>query len=147
MNRFHAHLDVHGLDTSVRFRHTLFAAQPAVLKPDYAKWKLDEPRANVAIAATGRTAGIDHPGFQADGGSLVPEDATICCYAQSDELWTEDHQGARREIVHTTGDATTCSAGDAAGATDGAACSPDSASVVLRPAAVASCCDRASGGC
>lgn len=162
MNRFHVHLNVHDLDTSVRFYSALFAAQPAVLKPDYAKWMLDDPRLNFAISTTGRTTGIDHLGFQVEsadglaaigqrldaaGGSVVPEDATICCYAQSDKLWTEDPQGTRWETFHTTGEATTYYAGDAACATDGAACSPDVASMAPRPATVASCCAPASGCC
>ncbi|KRA44530.1 ArsI/CadI family heavy metal resistance metalloenzyme [Pseudoxanthomonas sp. Root630] len=162
MNRFHVHLNVTDLDTSIRFYSALFATQPAVVKPDYAKWMLDDPRVNFAISTTGRAAGIDHLGFQVEsadglaaigrrldaaGGTVVPEDATICCYAQSDKLWTEDPQGTRWESFHTTGEATTYYAGEAACATDGAACSPDVASVAPRPAAVASCCPPASGCC
>lgn len=162
MNRFHVHLNVTDLDTSIRFYSALFATQPAVVKPDYAKWMLDDPRVNFAISTTGRAAGIDHLGFQVEsadglaaigrrldaaGGTVVPEDATICCYAQSDKLWTEDPQGTRWESFHTTGEATTYYAGEAACATDGAACSPDVASVAPRPAAVASCCQPASGCC
>lgn len=162
MNRFHVHLNVTDLDTSIRFYSALFATQPAVVKPDYAKWMLDDPRVNFAISTTGRAAGIDHLGFQVEsadglaeigrrldaaGGTVVPEAATICCYAQSDKLWTEDPQGTRWESFHTTGEATTYYAGEAACATDGVACRPDVASVAPRPAAVASCCAPASGCC
>lgn len=162
MNRFHVHLNVKDLDTSISFYSALFASPPAVVKPDYAKWMLDDPRVNFAISTTGRVPGIDHLGFQVEsaeglaaigqrldaaGGSVVPEDATICCYAQSDKLWTEDPQGTRWETFHTTGEATTYYAGEAACATDGAACSPDAASMAPRPAAVASCCAPTSGCC
>lgn len=162
MNRFHVHLNVTDLDTSIRFYSALFATQPAVVKPDYAKWMLDDPRVNFAISTTGRAAGIDHLGFQVEsadglaeigrrldaaGGTVVPEAATICCYAQSDKLWTEDPQGTRWESFHTTGEATTYYAGEAACATDGVACRPDVASVAPRPAAVASCCAPTSGCC
>lgn len=162
MNRFHVHLNVTDLDTSIRFYSALFATRPAVVKPDYAKWMLDDPRVNFAISTTGRAAGIDHLGFQVEsadglaeigrrldaaGGTVVPEDATICCYAQSDKLWTEDPQGTRWESFHTTGEATTYYAGEAACATDGATCRPDMASIAPRPAAVASCCPPASGCC
>lgn len=162
MNRFHVHLNVTDLDTSIRFYSALFATQPAVVKPDYAKWMLDDPRVNFAISTTGRAAGIDHLGFQVEsadglaeigrrldaaGGTVVPEAATICCYAQSDKLWTEDPQGTRWESFHTTGEATTYHAGEAACATDGVACRPDVASVAPRPAAVASCCAPTSGCC
>ncbi len=162
MNRFHVHLNVTDLDSSIRFYSALFATQPAVVKADYAKWMLDDPRVNFAISTTGRTAGIDHLGFQVDsadglsamgqrldaaGGSVVPKDATICCYAQSDKLLTEDPQGTRWETFHTTGAATTYYAGDAPCATDGTACSPDAASMAPRLVAVASCCAPASGCC
>ena len=162
MNRFHVHLNVADLDASIRFYSELFAAQPAVLKPDYAKWMLDDPRVNFAISTTGRAPGIDHLGFQdadaeglaalgrrldAAGGTVVPEEATVCCYAQSDKLWTEDPQGTRWETFHTTGEATTYHAGEAACATDGASCSPDVAAIKPRPAGTTSCCSPQSGCC
>ena len=118
MNRFHVHLNVADLDASIRFYSELFAGEPAVRKTDYAKWMLDDPRVNFAISTTGRAPGIDHLGFQvadaeglaalgrrldAAGGTVVPEEATVCCYAQSDKLWTEDPQGTRWETFHTTG--------------------------------------------
>jgi hypothetical protein len=56
---------------------------------------------------------------------VLPEEATVCCYAKSDKIWTEDPQGTRWETFHTLGDATTCHAGDAACATDGSSCAPN----------------------
>jgi catechol 2,3-dioxygenase-like lactoylglutathione lyase family enzyme len=140
MSRFHVHLNVADLATSIRFYTQLFASEPTVLKPDYAKWMLEDPRVNFAISNTGRAPGIDHLGLQVDsneelsalgvrldaaGGTVVPEDAAVCCYARSDKLWTEDPQGTRWETFHTVGEATTYYAGEAACATDGAACTPD----------------------
>jgi catechol 2,3-dioxygenase-like lactoylglutathione lyase family enzyme len=140
MNRFHVHLNVADLATSVRFYSELFAAEPTVLKADYAKWMLDDPRVNFAISNTGRAPGIDHLGIQAEtgealsalghrlnaaGGTVIPEEAAICCYAKSDKLWTEDPQGTRWETFHTLGDATSYHAVDKAekGAT---CCAPKS---------------------
>jgi catechol 2,3-dioxygenase-like lactoylglutathione lyase family enzyme len=137
MNRFHVHVNVTDLDASIRFYSELFAARPAVVKPDYAKWMLDDPRVNFAISHTGRAAGVDHLGIQVEstqalellgkrldaaGGTVVPEEAAVCCYAKSEKLWTEDPQGTRWETFHTHGESTTYYAGDAACATDGAAC-------------------------
>ena len=164
MNRFHVHLNVADLDASIRFYSELFAAQPAVLKPDYAKWMLDDPRVNFAISTTGRAPGIDHLGFQvadaeglaalgrrldAAGGTVVPEEATVCCYAQSDKLWTEDPQGTRWETFHSYGEATTYHAGDRACATDGANCTPDPKAMSTQPvqATAGSCCAPDSGCC
>ncbi|BFI97465.1 MAG: ArsI/CadI family heavy metal resistance metalloenzyme [Rhodanobacter sp.] len=140
MNRFHVHLNVADLAGSIRFYTQLFAAEPAVVEHDYAKWMLEDPRINFAISSTGRAPGIDHLGLQVDsadelaalgprldaaGGTVVPEAGATCCYARSDKLWTEDPQGTRWETFHTVGTATTYHAVDAACATGNATCAPD----------------------
>lgn len=123
MKRFHVHVNVDALDASIRFYSTLFGSEPTVVKPDYAKWMLDDPRVNFAISQRGRTAGIDHLGLQADeAGDLevigqrlqaadaiaLAEKATTCCYAKSDKFWAEDPQGVRWESFYSFGEATTC---------------------------------------
>ena len=62
MKRLHVHVSVRDLEQSIRFYSALFAAEPAVRKPDYAKWMLDDPRVNFAISTrAGRAAAIDQP--------------------------------------------------------------------------------------
>ncbi|MCE3290322.1 MAG: cadI, partial [Caulobacter sp.] len=58
MKRLHLHIAVDDLGRSIGFYSTLFGAQPAVVKDDYAKWMLDDPRMNLAISQRGRQAGI-----------------------------------------------------------------------------------------
>lgn len=160
MNRFHVHLNVVDLASSIRFYSTLFAIEPTVVKPDYAKWMLEDPRVNFAISNTGRPAGIDHLGIQVDsnehlaqlgqrlvaaGSSAVPEDATTCCYAQSDKMWTADPQGTRWETFRTFGDAVTYFAADRACSTDGAACGTDKLQV--EPAMASPCCSPKASCC
>lgn len=162
MNRFHVHLNVADLDAGIRFYSALFAAEPAVRKHDYAKWMLEDPCINFAISNTGRTPGIDHLGIQVEeatgleelgrrlgaaGTTVVPEDAAVCCYAQSDKLWTEDPQGTRWETFHTHGEATTYYAAESACATDGAACTPDISAMKPKVAAATSCCAPQSTCC
>ena len=162
MNRFHVHLNVADLEASIRFYTHLFAAPPTVRKADYAKWMLEDPRVNFAISHTGRAPGVDHLGIQAAdadaldglgrrldaaGGSVVPEEATICCYARSEKYWTEDPQGTRWEAFHTFGDATTYYAGDHACATDGAACRPDVRHMKPKVQKGGACCAPESGCC
>lgn len=162
MKRFHVHLNVNDLDRNVEFYSALFAARPTVVKPDYAKWMLDEPRVNFAISTTGRDGGLDHLGFQVDtaeelatlgpqltaaGGALVPEAGAICCYARSDKLWTEDPQGTRWETFHTIGEATTYYAADAACATDGTACTPNPRAMKPMIESGGTCCAPKSGCC
>jgi hypothetical protein len=70
MKRLHVHVSVNDLEQSVRFYSTLFAAEPTVLKGDYAKWMLDDPRVNFAISIGcrpgGHEAGFSHLGIQAE---------------------------------------------------------------------------------
>jgi catechol 2,3-dioxygenase-like lactoylglutathione lyase family enzyme len=161
MKRFHVHLNVTDLAASVRFYSVLFGSEPTVRKDDYAKWMLDDPRVNFALSALGRDAGIDHLGIQAEsaeeladlgarlaaGGTVLPETATVCCYARSDKAWTEDPQGTRWETFHTFGEATTYHAGDAACATDGAACTPQVAAMKPKVDKGGACCAPQSGCC
>ena len=116
MKRFHVHVGVHDLKQSIRFYSTLFAAEPTVLKDDYAKWQLEDPRINFAISTRGTKTGVDHLGIQAENGDeledlgsrLAQADVAIteqkgasCCYAKSDKYWTLDPQGIAWESFHT----------------------------------------------
>ena len=62
MKRFHVHVAVTDLTASIRFYSALFAAEPTVIKSDYAKWMLDDPRVNFAISQREATPGDDHLG-------------------------------------------------------------------------------------
>jgi catechol 2,3-dioxygenase-like lactoylglutathione lyase family enzyme len=121
MKRLHVHVSVADLDQSVRFYATLFAAEPSVLKPDYAKWMLDDPRVNFAISQRGGAVGVQHLGIQAEDTAelgeiydrlkqaerpIVAQAATICCYAKSDKQWIADPQGVAWETFLTQGEAT-----------------------------------------
>lgn len=116
MKRFHVHVGVHDLKQSIRFYSALFAAEPTVLKEDYAKWQLDDPRVNFAISTRPGRAGLDHLGIQAEDGaeleelgsrlaqadvSVLPQKGASCCYAKSDKYWTIDPQGVPWESFHT----------------------------------------------
>jgi hypothetical protein len=107
---------VHDIQQSVRFYSALFAAQPSVLKDDYAKWMLDDPRVNFAISTRSAKAGLDHLGIQAENGeeledigsrlaqadvSIAPQKGAACCYARSDKYWTIDPQGIAWESFRT----------------------------------------------
>jgi hypothetical protein len=66
MKRMHVHVSVGDIPDAVRFYSALFAAQPSVVKADYAKWMLDDPRVNFAISTRGREPGLDHLGIQVE---------------------------------------------------------------------------------
>ncbi|HEY4252550.1 MAG TPA: ArsI/CadI family heavy metal resistance metalloenzyme [Roseomonas sp.] len=121
MKRLHVHVSVDDLAASTQFYRTLFGAAPAVIKPDYVKWMLDDPRINFAISAHGAKPGLDHLGIQVETqdelhevyGRLQQADrpvlkqgATTCCYAQSEKAWITDPQGISWETFLTTGEST-----------------------------------------
>ncbi|HEX4158009.1 MAG TPA: ArsI/CadI family heavy metal resistance metalloenzyme [Rhizomicrobium sp.] len=122
MKRLHVHVAVDDLEKSIGFYSTLFAAEPTVTKPDYAKWMLDDPRVNFAISARGtRTSGVDHVGIQVEtdgelreladrlkaaGEITRDQEAATCCYAQSNKAWVNDPSGIRWETFFTFGEAT-----------------------------------------
>lgn len=114
-------LGVENLEQSIRFYSTLFAAQPTVLKTDYAKWMLEDPRVNFAISQGHGAAGLQHLGIQAQDADelaeiysrlqqadrpVLEEGATVCCYAQSEKSWISDPQGLAWETFLTHGDST-----------------------------------------
>jgi len=119
MKRLHVHVAVSDLSQSVGFYSALFAAQPAVLKTDYAKWMLEDPRVNFAISTRGREPGLDHLGIQVEsqeelhevysrlrqaGGNIIEQGETTCCYAKSEKSWIDDPAGIAWETFHTTGE-------------------------------------------
>ncbi|MGA9332828.1 MAG: ArsI/CadI family heavy metal resistance metalloenzyme [Rudaea sp.] len=161
MKRFHVHMNVDQLEPNIRFYTTLFGEAPSVVKADYAKWMLDDPRINFAISQRGRPAGVDHLGLQAEDevqlsaigarlqaadSIMLAEQGTTCCYARSDKFWAEDPQGVRWESFRTLGEATTySSAADETKNGDSAACcgpaTGDKTSVAAcGPGAAGKCC-------
>ncbi len=121
MKRFHAHLRVDDLQSSVRFYSMLFGTEPSVLKPDYAKWMLDDPRINFAITAGSASPGLDHLGlqveseedlatiasrFDAAGQLVVKQENAACCYARGNKGWVSDPTGISWETFHTFGENT-----------------------------------------
>lgn len=120
MKRLHVNLSVEDLDASVRFYARLFAAEPGVLKSDYARWMLDDPRVNFAISTRQPGRGVNHLGIQAEddaelaevyarlqqaGGPVLDEGDTTCCYAHSTKRWITDPEGVAWETFLTRGEA------------------------------------------
>ena len=121
MKRMHVHISVDDLPHSISFYSALFATQPTVVKTDYAKWMLDDPRVNFAISSRGRQTGLDHLGIQVEGkdelnevyarlnkagGDVVEQGQTNCCYAKSEKSWIDDPAGIAWETFLTTGEST-----------------------------------------
>ncbi len=121
MKRFHVGMRVQDLESSTRFYTALFGAGPTVLKDDYAKWMLEDPRVNFSISTRCDTADAIHMGIQVESEGELQEvtqrlkDARLgvretpgvtCCYAESDKTWSADPQGLPWETFLTRGAST-----------------------------------------
>jgi catechol 2,3-dioxygenase-like lactoylglutathione lyase family enzyme len=116
MSRFHIHIAVKDIQESIRFYSAMLGTEPGVIKEDYAKWSLEDPRINFAISSRGQASGLDHLGIQTEseeelealharldaaGIGGAAQDHAACCYARSNKYWTLDPQGIAWEAFHT----------------------------------------------
>jgi catechol 2,3-dioxygenase-like lactoylglutathione lyase family enzyme len=154
MKRLHVHVAVEDLTHSIGFYSALFAAQPKVVKTDYAKWMLEDPRVNFAISTRGRQPGLDHLGIQVEdqdelqevyarlrtaGGTVIEQGQTACCYAKSEKSWIDDPAGISWETFLTTGE--NIDYGDRSGERVArVAHEKQSACCAPKPAATSACC-------
>jgi len=159
MKRMHIHVAVEDIPRSVQFYSVMFAARPTVIKDDYAKWMLEDPRVNFAISTHGAKPGVDHLGIQVENeselqevyqrlqqadGPVLEEGETTCCYFQSEKSWIADPQGISWETFLTTGESTTYGNSRpsepvrVASAASESCCAPS-----IKPAAATACCTPA----
>jgi catechol 2,3-dioxygenase-like lactoylglutathione lyase family enzyme len=116
MKRLHISINVSDLDKSIQFYSTLFANEPTVVRDDYAKWMLDDPRVNFVIEHSNDAPGFTHAGIQTESvtelddmfnrmqsaeAPYLPEGETTCCYAKSEKSWTMDPDGLPWEAFYT----------------------------------------------
>jgi len=153
MKRMHVHVAVDELQKSIGFYSALFDAEPAVVKSDYAKWMLDDPRMNFAISTRGREPGLDHLGIQVEsqaelhevyarlkkaGGTVIKQGATACCYAKSEKSWIDDPAGIAWETFHTIGES--INYGDGSGENEARVAHDKACCVPQAPVAASACC-------
>ena len=121
MKRFHVNLTVADLEKSIEFYNTLFAVEPTVVKDDYAKWMLEDPRINFSVTESSRSSGVNHVGLQTDTLDELNEiqdrlyaaeqktfeqPAAECCYAKSTKTWVRDPDEVAWETFVTHGQIT-----------------------------------------
>ncbi|KAA3627473.1 MAG: glyoxalase/bleomycin resistance/dioxygenase family protein [Proteobacteria bacterium] len=137
MKRLHVNLSVNDLESSMQFYAALFDAEPTVVKEDYAKWMLDDPRVNFAITTRGDRKGVDHLGIQVESDTeldevhhrlataaapVIDQGETICCYARSDKHWAFDPEGLAWETFRTLGESPVYGGGESDSRDKGSAC-------------------------
>ena len=160
MKRLHMHVAVDDLNQSIQFYSTLFAADPTVLKGDYAKWMLDDPRMNFAISQRGAAVGLNHIGIQVEhaeeladmhtrlttlNATVLEESEAACCYAQSDKYWVTDPSGLAWETFHTLD--TIPVFGKEVSETKDACCAPLVVASAAEKTSPSCCVPKAGGGC
>jgi catechol 2,3-dioxygenase-like lactoylglutathione lyase family enzyme len=152
MKRFHVHVTVEDLAANVQFYSALFGTPPAVLKADYAKWIVDDPRLNFAISQQGAKTGVDHLGVQVESEAeltalreqaaaaefgVLDQKNAVCCYARSDKYWVTDPQGVAWETFHTLESVPVYGEGLRPGS---AACCDSASAANTQPAKSGACC-------
>jgi catechol 2,3-dioxygenase-like lactoylglutathione lyase family enzyme len=156
MKRFHVHAHVEDLQASIAFYSKMFAAEPARVESDYAKWMLEDPRLNFAISTRGSKVGVDHLGIQTDTEeelvvlkaqaeaadmTLLDVGETTCCYARSDKYWLTDPQGIAWEQFHSLGNIPVFSEANQPSPVADACCAAKPATKLASiPVKAASCC-------
>src|SRR4051794_7538608 len=103
MSRVQLALNVDDLDTAIAFYRTLFATEPAKVRPGYANFAVAEPPLKlVLIENRGKGGTLNHLGVEVmstgdvaaaqvrlagEGLSVAVEDGVACCYARQDKVW------------------------------------------------------------
>ena len=116
--RLHIGMRVADSEKSVDFYTRLFGQPPTMRKPDYAKWMLDDPYANVSVIQRPGAVGLHHVGIQLDdsdelndfrgrmtegGVEMAHQDDLTCGYQVQDKSWVIDPDGVNWEHFFTYG--------------------------------------------
>jgi len=134
MSRIQLALNVDDLETSIEFYKTLFATEPAKIKPGYANFAVAEPPLKlILIENPGQGGSINHLGVEvsdvdtvdnelsrlgAAGFAALEERDSTCCYAKQDKFWVQDTpDGERWEVYTVLEHSETFAGSDAAGET------------------------------
>lgn len=119
MARVQLALNVTDLDAAVDFYSKLFGAEPAKRRPGYANFAIAEPPLKLVLFENESGGTLNHLGVETEtaeevvaaesrltdaGLATTGVDETECCYAQKNETWVVDPDGARWEWYVKKGD-------------------------------------------
>ncbi len=119
----HLAITVADVERSLEFYRALFDAEPAKLRPGYAKFELEQPALNFTLnqgERDERLGAFNHAGIQVGstddvlaarlrlkqaGLATFDEMDTTCCYARQDKIWVHDPDGNPWEVFTVLEDA------------------------------------------
>ncbi len=115
MKRLHISVNVSDLDRSIAFYSQLFGTAPVLVRDDYAKWLVDDPRVNFVVEKSVSSPGVTHAGIEVGdeqelgglyeqfkkAGPYENEGITNCCYHRSEKSWTMDPDGFAWEAFYS----------------------------------------------
>ncbi|MEH7273929.1 ArsI/CadI family heavy metal resistance metalloenzyme [Neobacillus vireti] len=119
--KMHVGINVTDLNESIEFYSKVFNTDPVKVKPEYAKFLLDNPGLNFTLNLKDQVSGnqVGHFGFQVDNleevllqkerleklGFFAREEMDVtCCYATQDKFWVTDPNGNEWEFFYAKGD-------------------------------------------
>lgn len=156
MSRVQLALNVANLDEAIEFYSTLFATEPAKVRPGLANFAVaDPPLKLVLIENAAAVAGsLNHLGVEVESTDevaaaqarltaedmlTVVEEQVSCCYAVQDKAWVHGPAGERWEIYTVLADAEMPVAQVLGAAPSGAACCGSPSDIAVTTAS-SSCC-------
>ncbi|MCZ6829018.1 MAG: ArsI/CadI family heavy metal resistance metalloenzyme [Gammaproteobacteria bacterium] len=111
MSRIHIALNTNHFEESIAFYSKLFNQEPAKVKPDWAKFDLQDPALNLTLNRSREPLArgdISHLGIEMEDSASVTtmdkhlraqglktrvEENVTCCYALQDKTWVQDPNG------------------------------------------------------
>ena len=126
-NTFHVSLNVESIPEAVTRYRKILGAEPAKVRPDYAKFELADPPLILSLNLGGTPGTVGHLGIRypeqssvaaelrrAEADALEPfrQDGVTCCYAKADKFWVRDADGMPWEMYTLLEDAEAETAAD-----------------------------------
>jgi len=112
-NTFHVSMYVQDLDAAIERYRKILGAEPAKVRPGYAKFEIADPPVIFSLVRGGEPGKVSHLGIRypgtgevasemartkGEGVDLLQQEGVTCCYAKADKYWVRDADGMPWEM-------------------------------------------------
>ncbi len=112
-NTFHVSMYVQDLEAAVERYRKILGAEPAKVRPGYAKFEIEDPPVIFSLVVGGEPGKVSHLGIRYPGTGevatemartkrekieMLEEKGVTCCYARADKFWVRDADGMPWEM-------------------------------------------------